>query len=142
MDGRSQDDGVVSGIVNGTTDGVGGEPVDLSAPAADVGPVHRTVDLTRVAKRIRRLHDHVCGRGQRVEVTRAGCDDVCVMISKRELEAMEAALAFYAGHPAHADLCRGLATLLAEAGMVHTPRAYGDGEAVRTFDDDRAAASS
>ena len=98
---------------------------------------HASFDLTSIGKRIRRLHDRVCGHGQRVEVTRAGCDDVCVLISKRELEAMEAALALYASHPSHAELCSSLTKLLADAGVVHQPRGY-DGQPVHTFADDCA----
>ena len=102
---------------------------------------HASVDLTSLGKRIRKLHDQVCGHGQRVEVTRADCDDVCVLISKRELEAMEAALAYFANHTAHSDACRGLAKLLAEAGLVHVPRAYGDDDVIHTFADDCAGAA-
>jgi len=94
---------------------------------------HPSVDMTLVGKRIRRLHDQVCGRGQRVEITRAGCDDVCVMISKRELDALEEAVAIHSGTPAHAELCRALARLLAGAGLVYMPQAYGESDVVHTF---------
>ena len=84
MDGTSHANGV-SGMI-----GSGTGTAELDRP-------HPTVDLTQLGEQIRRLHDTVCGHGQRVEVTRAGCDDVCVLIGKHELEAMEAALAYYAG---------------------------------------------
>ncbi len=100
---------------------------------------HPSVDLTSAAERIRQLHEQVCGRGQRVEITRADRDDVCVLISKRELEALEAAVAIHAATPAHADLCRELSGLLTAAGLVHTPRAYGAADVVQTFADDCAA---
>ncbi len=97
---------------------------------------HLSVDMTLVGKRIRRLHDQVCGQGQRVEITRAGCDDVCVMISKRELEALEHALTIHSASESHTDLCERLSKLLADAGLVYRPAAYGDGDLVRTFADD------
>jgi hypothetical protein len=107
-------------------------PVDSPPPgrrSAAPDRSHPSVDMTLVGKRIRRLHDHVCGRGQRVEITRAGCDDVCVMISKRELDALEAAVSIHSSTPAHADLCRALSRLLAEAGLVYMPQAYGESDA-------------
>lgn len=100
---------------------------------------HEVVDLNQVAKRIRRLHDQVCIQGQRVEITRAGCDEVCVMISKRELDALEAAVAMHAASPAYADMCRELTELLATADLVYHPQTYGDADLVRTFADDCAA---
>ena len=99
---------------------------------------HPAVDMTLVGKRIRRLHDQVCGHGRRVEITRAGCDDVCVMISKRELDALETAVALHAATPAYAELCQALSKLLGDAGLVHAPRAYGEADVVRTFADDCA----
>ena len=125
---------------NGVEQGVGTERRGAGSATA-VGRAHLAVDMTLVGKRIRRLHDQVCGHGQRVEVTRAGCDDVCVMISKRELEAMETALAYYASHTAHVDTCRAIAKLLAEAGLVYAPQSYADGDAVHTFADDCAGAA-
>jgi hypothetical protein len=104
--------------------------------AAETGHGRRfpTVDLAVAAERIRRLHEQVCGHGQRVEITRDGCDDVCVLISKRELEALEAAVAIHASTAAHADLCRQLSDLLNAAGLVYQPYAYGNAD--RTFADD------
>ncbi len=52
----------------------------------------RSLDVTSVRRALATLHQQVaCGRG-RVEIRRRGCDDVCVMISKAELEALENAL--------------------------------------------------
>ena len=111
-------------------------PVARAAGTVASDRSHPSVDMTLVGKRIRRLHDQVCGQGQRVEITRAGCDDVCVMISKRELDALEAAVAIHSATPTHADLCRALSQLLAEAGLVYGPQAYGESDVVRTFADD------
>ena len=39
-----------------------------------------------------RIHEQVAGGHGRVELTRPGCDDVCVILSKAELESLERAL--------------------------------------------------
>src|SRR5688500_6899240 len=56
------------------------------------GGSFQALDITRVRRTLAKLHEQVaCGAG-RVEIRRRGCDDVCVMISKCELEALEKAL--------------------------------------------------
>ena len=53
----------------------------------------QTLDVTRFRQTLAKLHEAVgCGNG-RVEVVRKGCADVCVLISKAELESLEQALA-------------------------------------------------
>ena len=126
--------------MNGTSDQSNGATVNhqTDTRTAGVDRSHPSVDMTLVGKRIRRLHDQVCGHGQRVEITRAGCDDVCVMISKRELEALEQAVAMHSSSAAHGELCRQLSQLLTDAGLVHRPLPCGDEDKVRTFADDCA----
>ena len=52
----------------------------------------QTLDVTRFRQTLAKLHEAVgCGNG-RVEVVRKGCADVCVLISKAELESLEQAL--------------------------------------------------
>lgn len=46
-----------------------------------------------VSRMLEQLHADVVRHKGRIEVTRDGCDDCCVLISKAELEAMEQALA-------------------------------------------------
>ena len=53
---------------------------------------HQTLDITRVRQTLARLHEQVACGHRRVQIKRRGCDDVCVMISKCELEALEQAL--------------------------------------------------
>ena len=84
-------------------------------------PVNHTVDMTKVGKVIRKLHDQVCQDKRRVEITRAGCDDVCIMISRKELESLEQAMAIFADTTAFDDMCRQMKQVLQSAGMV-----YGD----------------
>jgi PHD/YefM family antitoxin component YafN of YafNO toxin-antitoxin module len=80
-----------------------------------------TIDMTKVGKSIRRLHDQVCDQKRRVEITRAGSDDVCVMISKKELESLEAALQIFADTEAFEEMCEHLRKLLATAHEVYGP---------------------
>lgn len=80
---------------------------------------NQTIDMTKVGRTIRRLHDQVCGGNRRVEITRAGCDDVCVMISKKELESLEAALQIFADTQAFREMCDSLKRLLAAAHEVY-----------------------
>jgi PHD/YefM family antitoxin component YafN of YafNO toxin-antitoxin module len=87
---------------------------------------HPTVDMTRVGKIIRKLHDQVVAQGKRVHITRAGCDDVCVMISKKELESLEQAIAIFADTEHFNEMCENLKRLLQNAGVVYSPQAFGD----------------
>jgi hypothetical protein len=83
--------------------------------------LYPSLDLTKVGRAIRKLHDQVAVQRQRVEITRAGCDDVCVMISKCELESLEQALAILADTQGFAEMCENLKRLLERAGMVSAP---------------------
>jgi PHD/YefM family antitoxin component YafN of YafNO toxin-antitoxin module len=82
---------------------------------------HPSVDMTKVGKVMRKLHDQVCGSKQRVEITRPGSDDVCVMISKKELESLEQAMAVLTDTDAFLATCDQIKKLIAAAGMVHGP---------------------
>ena len=50
-------------------------------------------DCGHVSRSLDTLHDLVVRFKGRIEVTRNGCDDCCVLISKAELDALEQALA-------------------------------------------------
>lgn len=91
------------------------------------------VDMTRVGKIIRKLHDQVVGQRQRVEITRAGCEDTCVMISRAELETLERSLEIFADTDEFNEMCRSLKNLLNTAGVVYAPQAYGNGQASNGF---------
>ncbi len=80
---------------------------------------NQSVNLTEVASTIHVLHDRVCGDKRRVEITRDGCDDVCVLISKRELESLEAALQILADTDAFQEMSRKIQELLATANEVY-----------------------
>lgn len=73
----------------------------------------QTLDVTRFRQAIARLHETVgCGRG-RVEVTRRGCDDACVLISKAELESLERALEILSDCADYKAMCENIAQLVA-----------------------------
>ena len=73
----------------------------------------QTLDVTRFRQAMAKLHEVVgCGKG-RVEVTRRGCDDVCVLISKCELEGLEAALEILSQSEAYKKMCDDIAQLVA-----------------------------
>ena len=109
-----------------------------TAPAAARAAAHTSIDMNLVGDVVRRLHDEVCGSRRRVEITRAEDDEVCVMISKRELEAIEHALAVLAGTDDFGGMCRKLHDLLTSAGVIYSPKAYGDEPPHLTFADELA----
>ena len=82
----------------------------------------QTLDVTRFRQTLAKLHEAVgCGHG-RVEVTRKGCDDVCVLISKCELDALEQALEILARSAEYEAMCADLQKVVAEcAGCAEVP---------------------
>ena len=74
----------------------------------------QTLDVTRFRQTLAKLHEAVgCGHG-RVEVTRKGCDDVCVLISRCELEALEQALEILAQSAEYRAMCDNLQSVVAQ----------------------------
>jgi len=49
-------------------------------------------DVGYVSSALQKLHEQVVRTTARVEITRDGCDDCCVLISKAELASLERAL--------------------------------------------------
>jgi PHD/YefM family antitoxin component YafN of YafNO toxin-antitoxin module len=76
--------------------------------------------MTRAGTSFRALHDQVIARQSRIEITRPGSDDACILISKRELESLEQAIAILAHTEYFQQLCRSLQDLLQSAGMVYS----------------------
>ena len=87
--------------------------------------LHLNVELTKVGRSIRRLHALVCSHGKRVEITRSDCDDVCVLISKKELDSLEAALEILSETAGYAGMCEHLKELLIGAGILQTEAVRG-----------------
>ena len=50
-------------------------------------------DVAHVSRSLEEFHADVVRFKGRIEITRQGCDDCCVLISKAELESLERALA-------------------------------------------------
>ena len=92
-----------------------GDGVNTRGDIAAAGqPTHaRRCDVTHVAVAIEELHELVARRRVRVEITRAGCDDCCVLISRQELEALERALAILADTEGVKAVCERISELAA-----------------------------
>ncbi len=72
----------------------------------------QTLDVTRFRQAMAKLHEVVgCGKG-RIEVTRRGCDDVCVLISKSELESLEQALEILSQSAEYKAMCDNISQLV------------------------------
>jgi PHD/YefM family antitoxin component YafN of YafNO toxin-antitoxin module len=52
----------------------------------------RTYDVNIVAQSLAQLHEYVTSSNARIEVTRPGSDERCVLMSKQELDALERAI--------------------------------------------------
>jgi hypothetical protein len=98
----------------------------MSQVAASTEHDNVRVDMTKVGKSIRRMHDRVCAQRGRVEITRAGCDDICVMISKAELQSLERALQIFADSASFAEMADDLKRVLALAHEVYGPPAMAE----------------
>ena len=92
--------------------------MSTASPSASPSPSpfrnFQTLDVTRFRQTLAKLHEAVgCGHG-RIEITRRGCDDACVLISKCELEALEQALEILARSADYKTMCDDLTQLVAE----------------------------
>ncbi|HZN68652.1 MAG TPA: hypothetical protein VFB66_25455 [Tepidisphaeraceae bacterium] len=76
----------------------------------------QTLDVTRFRNTLAKLHEVVGCRGGRIEVTRRGCNDVCVLISKAELECLEQALDILTKSAEYKAMCDSIAQLVAACG--------------------------
>ena len=91
-----------AGNGNGGSHGNGGTHAAFEGAAR---AAFQALDITRVRRTLAKLHEQVaCGNG-RVEIRRRGCEDVCVMISKAELEALERALEILSECEAYKAMC-------------------------------------
>ena len=74
------------------------------------------LDVVRARQALSTLHEQVAfGRG-RVEIMQSGCDRVCVMISKAELEALETALEILSDTADYKAMCETLSQVAAATG--------------------------
>ena len=87
----------------------------------------QTLDVTRFRQTLAKLHEAVgCGHG-RIEVTRRGCQDVCVLISKCELEALERAIEILAETAEYKSMCDNISQLVAACAGCEEPAKQEDG---------------
>lgn len=76
---------------------------------------NQSLNMTQAAKALRRLHAQICTDQRRVEITRRGCDDICVLLSRKELESLEQALQIFADTEAFLEMSENLKKVLALA---------------------------
>ncbi|HZL38367.1 MAG TPA: hypothetical protein VFC78_23845 [Tepidisphaeraceae bacterium] len=78
----------------------------------------QTLELTRLRRALAKVHGQVAGRHGRIEVTHDGCDDVCVILSKAELESLERALEILTETAEYKAMCDTLTQVAAACGVV------------------------
>ena len=66
---------------------------------------YHTLDAGNVGPGLARLHELVVQRRSRIEITRNGCDERCVIISKQELDSLEQALNILAETEGFKSMC-------------------------------------
>ena len=87
----------------------------------------QTLDVTRFRQAMAKLHETVgCSHG-RIEITRRGCADVCVLISKAELEALERAMEILAECAEYKAMCENISQLVAECAGCEQPDRQDEG---------------
>ena len=78
----------------------------------------KTLELTRLRRALAKIHEQVSCRHGRVEVTRDGCEDVCVILSKAELESLERALEILSETTEFKSMCDTLTQVAAACGVL------------------------
>ncbi len=69
------------------------------------GERFQTIDLSACLRALAELHEQVTRGHCRVQITRLGCEDVCVLISQAELDALERALEIFAQTDGYQAMC-------------------------------------
>ncbi|HWE04868.1 MAG TPA: hypothetical protein VG326_20850 [Tepidisphaeraceae bacterium] len=76
----------------------------------------QSIDVLRLRDAIAKIHEQVaCGHG-RVELTRSGCDDICVIVSKADLESLERGLEILASTTEYKTMCENVHRLAQACG--------------------------
>lgn len=78
----------------------------------------QSLDFTAFRRSLARLHLQVGQLKGRIEIKRRGCDDVCVLISKAELESLESALEILSNGDEFQAMCRDISQIAAAASGV------------------------
>ena len=74
-----------------------------------------TLNLVQFRKLCDELHSRVARGHGRIEITVEGCDDICVLISKAELESLERALEILSETDNFRTMCESLANVAASS---------------------------
>jgi hypothetical protein len=74
----------------------------------------KSIDIAHLLRTLGKSHEQVAGWHGRIELTRDGCDDVCVIMSKAELESLERALEIFAETSEYREMCDNLSRLAME----------------------------
>ncbi|HSU69244.1 MAG TPA: hypothetical protein VLJ39_20330 [Tepidisphaeraceae bacterium] len=77
------------------------------------GGCFHTLSLAQFLGLVDELHTRVSNGHGRIEITRDGCDDVCILISKAELESLERALEILSETPDFRTMCESLSAVVA-----------------------------
>jgi len=77
------------------------------------GGCFNTLSVSQFIRAVEELHGQVASGHGRIVITRDGCDDVCVLISKAELEGLEQALEILSSTPDFQSMCKTLASVAA-----------------------------
>jgi hypothetical protein len=78
-----------------------------------------TMELADAAAVLGGLHERVCSQHSRVEITRPGSSEICVMLTKQELDMLEHAMDIFADTDAFEQMCRDVQQILETAGVVY-----------------------
>ncbi|HEX8521069.1 MAG TPA: hypothetical protein VF669_02350 [Tepidisphaeraceae bacterium] len=73
---------------------------------------HPSFDVSAVAPALESLHEHVARTRGRIEITRPGSDDRCVLLSKEELDALEGAIQILSDSESFRDAAEQIATVV------------------------------
>jgi hypothetical protein len=76
----------------------------------------QSIDVANLRSAIARIHEQVADGHGRVELTREGCDDICVMLSKAELESLERALEIFSSTSEYKAMCTNVHRLAVACG--------------------------
>lgn len=80
--------------------------------------LYQSVDVSHFRSALSKIHEQVAASHGRIEVTREGCDDVCVILSKAELQSLERALEIFAETAEYKAMCDNLSRLVLACGPV------------------------
>jgi PHD/YefM family antitoxin component YafN of YafNO toxin-antitoxin module len=75
---------------------------------------HPSFDASIVAPALESLHEQITRTRGRIEITRRGTDDRCVLISKEELECLERAIELLSETDSYRDLAGQVAAVAAD----------------------------